>query len=238
MVRRVVLIPVYNEERHLEGLLGRLRQIYDEDVLLIDDGSVDDSPCILKSMNDERTHTILHDRNRGYGATLVAGFEEVIRRGYDYVITMDSDGQHRPDWIPEFFNLIPKWDIVSGSRYCPESDRTGVVPEDRRAINGKITARINEITGFSLTDSFCGFKAYTVSALRKLSITEFGYAMPLQVWMQADSCTLDLFGSFPIIWRSTRSSRSTIEVLQPSHSTKHRTDGATGLPTPSRFGNL
>lgn len=185
MVRRVVLIPVYNEERHLEGLLGRLRQIYDEDVLLIDDGSVDGSPCILKSMNDERTHTILQDRNRGYGATLVAGFEEVIRRGYDYVITMDSDGQHRPDWIPEFFNLIPQWDIVSGSRYCPESERTGVVPEDRRAINGKITARINEITGFSLTDSFCGFKSYTVSALRKLSITEYGYAMPLQVWMQA-----------------------------------------------------
>lgn len=185
MARRVVLIPVYNEERHLEGLLGRLRQIYDEDVLLIDDGSVDGSPCILKSMNDERTHTILQDRNRGYGATLVAGFEEVIRRGYDYVITMDSDGQHRPDWIPEFFNLIPEWDIVSGSRYCPESDRTGKVPEDRRAINGTITARVNEITGFSLTDSFCGFKAYKVSALRKLSITEFGYAMPLQVWMQA-----------------------------------------------------
>ena len=185
MSRRVVLIPVYNEERHLEGLLARLRQVYHEDVLLIDDGSVDGSPCILKSLNDERTQTILQDRNRGYGATLVAGFQEVIRRGYDYVITMDSDGQHRPDWIPSFFDLIPEWDIVSGSRYCPESDRSGTVPEDRRVINSLITSRINEIAGFSLTDSFCGFKAYQVSALAKLSITEFGYAMPLQVWMQA-----------------------------------------------------
>jgi dolichol-phosphate mannosyltransferase len=185
MARRVVLIPVYNEERHLEGLLTRLRQVYHEDVILIDDGSVDGSPCILKSLNDERTHTILRERNRGYGATLVAGFQEVIRRDYDFVITMDSDGQHRPDWIPQFFDLIPAWDIVSGSRYCPESDRTGVVPEDRRAINGFITSRINDITGFALTDSFCGFKAYKVAALAKLSITEFGYAMPLQVWMQA-----------------------------------------------------
>jgi glycosyltransferase involved in cell wall biosynthesis len=185
MVRRVVLIPVYNEERHLEGLLDRLRQIYDEDVLLIDDGSVDGSPGILKSMNDQRTHTILQEWNQGYGATLVAGFQEVVRRGYEYVITMDSDGQHRPDWIPEFFNLIPEWDIVSGSRYCPESDRTGKVPEDRRAINALVTSRVNEITGFSLTDSFCGFKAYRVAALKMLSITEFGYAMPLQVWMQA-----------------------------------------------------
>lgn len=185
MARRVVLIPVYNEERHLEGLLGRLRQIYQEDVLLIDDGSEDRSPCILRSINDERIHTILQSDNRGYGATLIAGFQEVIRRGYDYVITMDSDGQHRPDWIPEFFNLIPEWDIVSGSRYSPESDRTGVVPEDRRAINRIVTARVNEITGFSLTDSFCGFKAYKVEALKKLSITEVGYAMPLQVWAQA-----------------------------------------------------
>jgi dolichol-phosphate mannosyltransferase len=185
MVRRVVLIPVYNEERHLEGVLARLRQVYSEDVLLIDDGSVDCSPSILKSAHDERTHTILQARNRGYGATLVVGFEEVARRGYEYVITMDSDGQHRPDWIPEFFRAIENWDIVSGSRYCSESDGTGEVPADRRAINSIVTAKINEITGFSLTDSFCGFKAYRVSALQKLSITEFGYAMPLQVWLQA-----------------------------------------------------
>jgi dolichol-phosphate mannosyltransferase len=185
MVRRVVLIPVYNEERHLEGLLARLRQVYSEDVLLIDDGSVDRSPSILKSAHNERTHTILQAHNRGYGATLAAGFEEVAQRGYEYVITMDSDGQHRPDWIPGFFRAIEDWDIVSGSRYRSEIDGTGEVPPDRRAINATVTATINEITGFALTDSFCGFKAYRVSALRKLSITEFGYAMPLQVWLQA-----------------------------------------------------
>jgi glycosyltransferase involved in cell wall biosynthesis len=185
MTRRVVLIPVYNEERHLEGLLARLRQVYSEDVLLIDDGSVDRSPSILKSAHNERTHMILQADNRGYGATLVAGFEEVARRGYEYVITMDSDGQHRPDWIPGFFSAIEDWDIVSGSRYCSEIDGTGEVPPDRRAINSIVTGKINEITGFALTDSFCGFKAYRVSALRKLSITEFGYAMPLQVWLQA-----------------------------------------------------
>jgi dolichol-phosphate mannosyltransferase len=185
MARRVVLIPVYNEERHLEGLITRLREVYSEDVLLIDDGSVDGSPCILKSVNDSRTRTILQNQNRGYGATLVTGFKEVIRLGYDYVITMDSDGQHRPDWIKGFFELVPDWDIVSGSRYCRESDGTGEVPPDRRAINAQVTERINQITGFSLTDSFCGFKAYRVGALARMNLTEMGYAMPLQVWLQA-----------------------------------------------------
>jgi glycosyltransferase involved in cell wall biosynthesis len=52
MVRRVVLIPVYNEERHLEGLLARLRQVYSEDVLLIDDGSVDRFPSPLAVFGD------------------------------------------------------------------------------------------------------------------------------------------------------------------------------------------
>jgi glycosyltransferase involved in cell wall biosynthesis len=185
MSRRVVLIPVYNEERHLEGLVSRLRQVYQEDVLLIDDGSVDGSPSIITALNDGRTSSILQEHNRGYGATLIAGFHEVIRRGYDYVITMDSDGQHRPDWIPEFFRLIPEWDIVSGSRYCAQSDKQGDVPPDRRAINSKVTERLNELTGFSLTDSFCGFKAYRVSALAKLDLSDVGYAMPLQLWLQA-----------------------------------------------------
>ena len=185
MTRRVVLIPVYNEERHLEGLLARLREIYSEDVLLIDDGSIDGSPNILRSVNDARTHTILQKQNSGYGATLVTGFKEVIRLGYDHVITMDSDGQHRPDWIPDFFELVPHWDIVSGSRSCQESEGPGEVPPDRRAINARVTECINRITGFELTDSFCGFKAYRVEALARMVLTEMGYAMPLQVWLQA-----------------------------------------------------
>lgn len=185
MSRRVVLIPVYNEERHLVALLSRLREVYSDDVLLIDDGSDDGSPRILKSLEGPTTHVCIQDRNAGYGATLIAGFREAIQRGYEYLVTMDSDGQHRPDWIPEFFASIVEWDIVSGSRYRIESDAHGVAPTERQALNREITQHINQITDFGLTDSFCGFKAYRVSALKKLCLTEGGYAMPLQLWIQA-----------------------------------------------------
>jgi dolichol-phosphate mannosyltransferase len=185
MTRRVVLIPVYNEVRHLDALLGRLREVYDGDVMCIDDGSSDGSACVLKRVEDQKTHVVLQHSNRGYGATLLHGFREVVHAGYDYMITMDSDGQHRPDWINGFFNEIPAWDIVSGSRYCKESDSEGMAPPDRRSINAHVTKVINTITGFDITDAFCGFKAYRVSALAKLDITETGYAMPLQVWLQA-----------------------------------------------------
>lgn len=192
MPKTVVLIPVYNEERHLEGLLSRLRELYDEDVLFVDDGSVDCSQQVLKKLEAPRTRIIIQPQNGGYGATLLRGFQEVIECGYDYVITMDSDGQHRPDWIPDFFREIEQWDVVSGSRYRTEIVGNSEAPADRRAINATITRIINEVTGFGITDAFCGFKAYRVAALAKLQLTDTGYAMPLQFLIQAKHFGLSL----------------------------------------------
>src|SRR4029079_6265120 len=58
-------------------------------------------------------------------------------------------------------------------------------PKDRRQINQIITSELNEKLGLHLTDAFCGFKAYRRAALERLRITETGWGMPLQVWVQA-----------------------------------------------------
>lgn len=193
MTRRIVLIPVYNEEEYLEGLLTRLRQVYRGDVLFVDDGSVDCSPHLLQQLKSDTTRIIMQPENRGYGATLLRGFSEVIEAGYDYVITMDSDGQHRPDWVPQFFAEIERgWDVVSGSRYRQECDGNGTAPADRREINRAITELINSVTGFGITDAFCGFKAYRCAALAKLELDATGYSMPLQFWIQAKRFNLEV----------------------------------------------
>ena len=185
MGRSVVFIPVYNEEAHLTGLLERLRQVYDGDVLFVDDGSCDRSGEILLSLQDSRTRVIQQPDNRGYGATLIRGFREAQLAGYELLVTMDSDGQHRPDWVPEFLQLACDWDVVSGSRYLADSEAQGAVPADRHRINRMITSLLNDVTGFGLTDAFCGFKAYRVAALAHLRLEETGYSMPLQFWIQA-----------------------------------------------------
>jgi glycosyltransferase involved in cell wall biosynthesis len=185
MSRRVALIPVYNEEMHLPGLLQRLRQVYAEDVIFVDDGSCDRSVEVLVGMKDDRIRIIRQHANRGYGATLIRGFAEVAQSGYDFVVTMDSDGQHRPDWIADFFRVVEEWDVVSGSRYLRGSSEDQDAPADRQRINRTVTEVLNHLTGFGLTDSFCGFKAYRVSALQRLSLRESGYSMPLQFWIQA-----------------------------------------------------
>ena len=185
MSRRVVLIPVYNEEIHLPGLLQRLREVYDGDVLFVDDGSCDRSVDVLRQLGDDRITILRQHFNRGYGATLIRGLSEVQQRDYDFVVTMDSDGQHRPDWIGNFFRVVEDWDVVSGSRYLGSFTDDEDAPADRQKINKTITQLINTLTGFRLTDSFCGFKAYRIAALKKLSLQESGYSMPLQFWVQA-----------------------------------------------------
>ena len=89
--------------------------------------------------------------------------------------------------IQGFLQEIPffTFDILSGSRYYFPQNVEEKVPKERYIINRKITSIINRITGFGLTDSFCGFKAYKVEKLKLLHLTERGYGMPLQVWMQA-----------------------------------------------------
>ena len=108
------------------------------------------------------------------------------------LVTIDCDGQHQPQRIPEFVaaaqGRVPdgrRVDIVSGSRYLATFDGDTLPPEERRRINLQITAEINRRLGLQLTDAFCGFKAYRVAALAKIEIHETGYAMPLEVWVQA-----------------------------------------------------
>ncbi len=92
MLRTLVGIPVYNEARHVEGVLQAVRQ-WATDVLVIDDGSTDDTPMELAKQDVE---VIRHARNRGYGRAM----QELLRRaafdGYDWLITMDCDFQHEP----------------------------------------------------------------------------------------------------------------------------------------------
>jgi glycosyltransferase involved in cell wall biosynthesis len=181
-MRLLTAIPVYNEEAYLEPILAQVLRFAD-DVLVVDDGSTDRTPELLARFPN--VQVIRHPRNRGYGAGLRSAFERTLEGGYDGLITLDCDGQHEPSRIPEVAAPLDRADIVSGSRYLKVFDPTQRPPEARRQINAEVTRWLNECLGLNLTDAFCGFKAYRASALEKLRITDDGYAMPLQVWVQA-----------------------------------------------------
>ncbi len=181
-MRFLTAIPVYNEAKHIDDVLRAARDFAPQ-ILVVDDGSTDGTPDILRS--HAGVQLLRHARNEGYGAGLRDAFRFAIEKNYDVLITMDCDGQHEPKRIPELLDSIDDADIVSGSRYLKQFDADSVAPEDRRRINVEITREINHRFGLDLTDGFCGFKAYRTSALRRLDITEPGYGMPLELWVQA-----------------------------------------------------
>lgn len=183
-MKDVVIVPVYNEAATLKSVLDQIKQYHSDEIVAIDDGSVDDSPKILNSYKG--ITVISHDENRGYGATLISGFYYAAKKGFDRAITIDCDEQHEPALIPMMFEgLVEGVDVLSGSRYISANDKGDPAPADRRKVNVMVTKLINELLDFSLTDAFCGFKSYRVNALGKLSLDEPGYGMPLQFWVQA-----------------------------------------------------
>lgn len=186
--RWLTALPVYNEVAHVNGVLDEVRR-YCQQVLVVDDGSNDGTADLLRQRSDVRVVT--HPQNRGYGAALITAFEYAQKHNFEKLVLIDCDGQHEPQRIPEFFEaLTPGVDIVSGSRYLKQFDGDSQPPEQRRRINQQVTAEINRRLGFNLTDAFCGFKCYRVSSLAKMKITEPGYAMPLEVWVQAAAAGL------------------------------------------------
>ncbi len=182
-MRLLTAIPIYNEEQYIEPVLTEILRYAPGDLLVIDDGSTDRTPELLKVF--DKIRVIRHPVNRGYGAGLQSAFQATIEGDYDGLVTLDCDGQHEPSLIEEVAQPLADFDIVSGSRYLKVFDPDQFPPEERRKINVEVTRWLNECLGFDLTDAFCGFKAYRSEALAKLKITDNGYAMPLQLWVQA-----------------------------------------------------
>ncbi|WP_145058360.1 glycosyltransferase family 2 protein [Adhaeretor mobilis] len=202
-LRFLTALPVFNEEKHVDRVLDEVRK-YATDILVVDDGSTDGTGACLAERDD--ISVVTHEQNQGYGAALKTAFEYAIVHRYDVLVTIDCDGQHEPQRILALVNACDPnsnypADIVSGSRYLDPDAEVNKAPMDRRRINLQITEELNCRFGLNLTDAFCGFKAYRVQALAVLHPQETGYAMPLELWVQAAAHRLRIIErSVPLVY--------------------------------------
>ncbi|MGA1222964.1 MAG: glycosyltransferase family 2 protein [Phycisphaerales bacterium] len=185
--RILIAIPVFNEERSVARVLPEVARYaagFGGEILVIDDGSTDGTPCMLAKHPVE---VIRHGKNRGYGRAMQDMLEWADFRGYDWVISMDCDEQHEPASLPAFVDAIMAGsaDVVSGSRYIDESLPGDIAPEDRRRVNALLTRELNERLSLGITDAFCGYKAYRASVCAHLHLDVNGYDFPMQFWVQA-----------------------------------------------------
>lgn len=216
MSKQLVLIPVYNEETTIREVICELSRHYHGDIVIVNDGSSDSSIERIQSCIDSRPINVInHEKNQGYGKSLIDGFAHAVEHRYDIVVTMDCDCQHQPQHVPDFFEKLGSLDVLSGSRYLRDFAENTAAPSERLSVNQTITAEINDLTHYGLTDSFCGFKAYRVAALEKLSLTEFGYGFPIEFWAQAYAHQLTV-GEMAVARIYTGAVRSFGDVLDDS----------------------
>ena len=180
-----VVLPVYNEMPILDCTLDAIGICYGGDVVVVDDASTDGSSEAL----DRRSGlTVLRNReNAGAGGVLLRGFDWALEKGYRRIVTMDSDGQHNACNIPGFLRMLEESGVgmVWGTRYPGGFTRLAEPFNRRQEINREITQRLRKITGWDITDSFCGFRAYTADALRRVHPCDTSYGMLLEYAIRA-----------------------------------------------------
>lgn len=111
-----IIIPIYNEENSIEDVINRIPNFHDYEIIIVDDGSTDNSIKRVKEIPNKNIEVIQHEYNLGYGAAIQTGIKSA---NGDILITLDSDGQHNPQEITKIIKPLieDKSDIVIGSRY-------------------------------------------------------------------------------------------------------------------------
>ena len=147
------VIPAYNEEKHIADVVRRMRQKLD-DVLVVDDGSVDKTADHARDAGAEVT---VHEQNRGKGETIKTGLRHWLDRQFDFVIILDADGQHRPEENDRFVTAALSADepkLILGNRMNDVSS----MPRLRQIVNRWMSKRISALCGQEIPDTQCGFR--------------------------------------------------------------------------------
>jgi len=174
------IIPVYNTGWLLDEVLEQLKKhISVEDMVIVDDGSDDDTADYAEKHN---TGLIRHCKNFGKGAALRTGFSWSENRGYDAVLTIDGDGQHDPARVPAFLKKMKSGaDIVLGSREF----EPGTMPLDRIFSNYASTLMVSLLAGRRLQDSQCGYRLIRTRVLQSLNLFTNRYELETELLVKA-----------------------------------------------------
>lgn len=175
----VLVIPLYNEKKHIISLLNKLAR-QKVSVVVVDDGSGDSSLNLVREFckKHEGTTVLSHRINLGKGAAMKTGADFAFEKGADAVIFMDSDEQHNPDDLDKFAKMLVsgKFGVVFGSR-----DYGLGVPLVRFLGNKFASILINLIFGIYVSDSICGYRAMTKDAYKKIRWDSSGYGVETEI---------------------------------------------------------
>jgi glycosyltransferase involved in cell wall biosynthesis len=178
----MVCIPAFNAAKNIGQVIDKAKR-YAHEVVVYDDGSVDRTNEIVK---DAGATLIRHPINKGYGAAIKKLFRLAREKNADIMVTLDSDGQHDPDYIPSLIKPISNdgFDMVIGSRFLSEEGEKKV-PRYRSLGIRTITKFAKAISFSNLTDAQSGFRAYSKDAIAKINLFEEGMSVSAEILLRA-----------------------------------------------------
>jgi len=170
--RFAVIIPAYNEESHVGGIVKKALE-YTKTVIVVDDGSSDKTSSNAKNSG---AIVVRHAVNLGKGASLKTGCELAFSLGAEKIVFMDADGQHNPKNIPKFIELLKEYDIVIGYRSLNVK-----MPLIFRLGNWAISTATRFLYNLDLEDTQCGFRAFNKRVYKKLSWESLDYSVESEI---------------------------------------------------------
>lgn len=173
-----VLIPTFNNQKTLRRVIDGVLTYGEGDIIVINDGSTDDTAVILATYGDS-IHVLTNEENKGKGYSLRRGFKEAILLGYKNAISIDSDGQHLPEDIPLFINAAYKNPdaLLMGSRNMLQEGVPGKSSFGNKFSNFWFKFE----TGLTLPDTQTGFRLYPLDPMKNIRLFTSKFETEIEV---------------------------------------------------------
>ena len=187
-MKRVVIIPTYNECENVARMTDKVMSLAgDFDLLYVDDGSPDGTADIIRKKIAEygpRVNLVERSGKLGLGTAYIAGFKWALERGYDEIFEMDCDFSHNPDDLLRLAaRLESDTDVAIGSRYITGMNVVNW-PLSRILISYGASLYVRMVTRMPVYDSTAGFVGYKAEVLRKIDLDKvemIGYGFQIEM---------------------------------------------------------
>jgi len=222
----IVILPAYNAEKTLAGVINDVPKGWVDDLILVDDKSSDKTVEVSKSLG---LKTFCHEKNKGYGANQKTCYKKALELGADIVVMLHPDHQYDPKLIPEIIKPLAadKADAVFGSRMMIRKNALlGGMPYWKYLSNIFLTKVENFVLGLNLTDCHSGFRAYSAKTLKSVAFEKNSdnFAFDAEIIVQLKIAGLAI-GEIPIatkyfseagtmgFWQGVRYGLTVFEIL-------------------------
>ena len=167
----VVIMPAYNAEKTLEKTYNEIYQNFVDEIILVDDFSFDETKEVAKRLN---ITTIVHEKNKGYGANQKSCYRAALKAGADIVIMLHPDYQYTPKLVPAMASMMAfgEYEAVIASRMLGHSALKGGMPLYKYVSNRFLTEFENVVIGEKLSEYHPGFRGFTREILEKLPLED------------------------------------------------------------------